>query len=48
MSAWLGLAFVRGRRPVAALGRWKTDHLPVYAIWAAVVVVAWGPLFHWA
>ncbi|HQR25431.1 MAG TPA: permease prefix domain 1-containing protein [Nocardioides sp.] len=48
VSAWLGLAFVRGRRPVAALERWQTDYLPVYAAWAAVVVVLWGPLFDWA
>lgn len=48
VSAWLGLAFVRGRRPVAALESWQTGYLPVYAAWAAVVVCAWGPLFRWA
>lgn len=47
VSAWLGAAFVRGRRPVAALERWQTDYLPVYAAWAAVVVLVWGPLFDW-
>ncbi|MEQ6900838.1 permease prefix domain 1-containing protein [Nocardioides sp. YIM 152588] len=47
VSAWLGLAFVRGRRPVAALERWQTDYLPLYAAWAAVVVVLWGPIFAW-
>ena len=48
VSTWLGLAFLRGRRPVAALERWQTDYLPVYAAWAGVVVVAWGPIFTWA
>ena len=48
VSAWLGLAFVRGRCPVAALERWQTSYLPAYAAWAAVVVVAWGPIFSWA
>ena len=48
VSAWLGVAFVRGSRPVTALEGWQTGYLPVYAAWAAVVVVAWGPLFHWA
>ena len=47
-SARLGLAFVRGNRPVAVLERWQTAYLPVYAAWAAVVVIAWGPLFSWA
>jgi hypothetical protein len=48
VSAWLGAAFVRGNRPVAALEDWQTGYLPVYAVWSAVVVVAWGPLFQWA
>ncbi len=48
VSASLGLAFVRDRCPVAALERWQTDYLPMYAAWAAVVVVAWGPMFNWA
>jgi hypothetical protein len=40
--------FLRGRRPFAALGRWQTQFLPVYAVWAAVVVVAFPPLFGFA
>ncbi len=47
VSAWLGLNFVKGRCPVATLERWQTNYLPVYAAWAAVVVVAWGPMFNW-
>ena len=48
VSAWLGVAFVRGRKPVAALERWQTTYLPVFGAWAALVVVAWGPAFGWA
>jgi hypothetical protein len=36
---------LRGRAPFAALERWQTSYLPVYAAWAAVVVVAFPPLF---
>lgn len=44
-SAWLSLGFLRKRRPMAALEKWQTDYVPVYAIWAAVVIVAFPPLF---
>lgn len=44
-SAWLGLAFVRGRSPFAAVERWQTAYVPVYASWAAMVVVVLPPLF---
>ncbi|MEX0427390.1 permease prefix domain 1-containing protein [Nocardioides sp. DS6] len=47
-SLQLSTAFVRGRRPFDALERWQTGYLPVYAAWAAVVVIALPPLFHWA
>jgi hypothetical protein len=46
--AWSGvlyLRFLRGRGPFAALERWQTDYLPVYAGWAAIVVVGFPPLF---
>jgi hypothetical protein len=46
--AWslvLYAGFLRGRRPFAQLERWQTDYLPVYAAWAALVVVAFPPLF---
>jgi hypothetical protein len=46
--AWslvLYAGFLRGRRPFAQLERWQTDYLPVYAVWAALVVVAFPPLF---
>ncbi len=30
---------------VAALERWQTGYLPVYAAWAWIVVLAFPPLF---
>ena len=44
-SAWLMLGFVRRRTPFAALERWQTDYLPVYAAWAWIVVLVFPPLF---
>lgn len=44
-SLRLGLGFVRGRRGFGDLERWQTHYLPVYGIWAAVVIVAVPPLF---
>ena len=44
-SAWLYGRFLAGRGPFSALERWQTDYLPVYAAWAAFVVVAFPPLF---
>jgi hypothetical protein len=47
-TAWLLSAFVRGRRPFAALERWQTRYIPVYAAWAAIVVAVFPPLFAFA
>ncbi len=44
-SAWLYARFLRGREPFGALERWQTSYLPVYAAWAAIVVVVFPPLF---
>lgn len=44
-SAWLVLSFVRRHTPFAALERWQTGYLPVYAAWAWIVVLAFPPLF---
>jgi hypothetical protein len=44
-SAWLLLRFVRRRTPFAVLERWQTGYLPVYAVWAWIVVLAFPPLF---
>ncbi|WP_159797444.1 permease prefix domain 1-containing protein [Puerhibacterium puerhi] len=47
-AAWLTVGFLRRRRPFGALERWQTHYLPVYAAWAAVVVVVFPPLFAFA
>jgi hypothetical protein len=44
-SAWLLLRFLRRRAPFAALERWQTGYLPVYAAWAWIVVLVFPPLF---
>ncbi|OLT27419.1 hypothetical protein BJF83_02360 [Nocardiopsis sp. CNR-923] len=44
-SAWLMLGFVRGHRPFAAVERWQTTYLPVYAAWAGLVVLVFPPVF---
>lgn len=44
-SAVLAAGFVRGRRPFVDLVRWQTRYLPVYALWAALVVVVFPPVF---
>jgi hypothetical protein len=44
-SAVLYVRFLRGRGPVAALERWQTRYLHVFAAWAAFVVIAFPPLF---
>lgn len=46
--AWSSVLYIRyltGRSPFAALERWQTDYLPVYAAWAAIVVIVFPPLF---
>jgi hypothetical protein len=47
-SAWLYSAFLRAHNPFGALETWQTAYLPVYSIWAAVVVVLFPPLFAYA
>jgi len=44
-SAWLYARFVRNRGSFAALERWQIAYLPVYAAWAALVVVMFPPVF---
>jgi hypothetical protein len=44
-SAVLYVRFLRGQAAFAALEKWQTDYLPVYAAWAAIVVVVFPPLF---
>jgi hypothetical protein len=47
-SAWLLLRFIRRQTPFTALERWQTAYLPVYAVWAWIVVLAFPPLFSYA
>ncbi|WP_454854765.1 permease prefix domain 1-containing protein [Promicromonospora soli] len=47
-AAWLATGFVRGQRVFGAIERWQTQYLPVYAAWAAVVVVVFPPVFAFA
>lgn len=44
-SAVLYVRFLCRRGSFASVERWQTDYVPVYAIWAAIVVVAFPPLF---
>ena len=44
-SAVLYLRFLRGGGSFASLERWQTNYLPVYAGWAAFVVIAFPPIF---
>jgi hypothetical protein len=44
-SAVLYLRFLRGRGSFSALERWQTSYLPVYAVWAADVVIVFPPVF---
>ena len=47
-SAVLYVRFLRGRAPVKELERWQTNYLPVYAVWAATVVIVFPPAFGYA
>ena len=44
-SAWLLLGFVRTRARFAAVERWQTGYLVVYAAWAWAVVLVFPPVF---
>ena len=44
-SAVLYTRFLRGRGSFASLERWQTDYLWAYAVWAAIVVIAFPPVF---
>ncbi len=44
-SAVLYIGFLRGRRSFTDLERWQTDYVPVYALWAASVVIVFPPVF---
>jgi hypothetical protein len=44
-SAWLYASFLRRQGSFAALERWQITYLPVYSVWAALVVVVFPPMF---
>ncbi|XVV10067.1 permease prefix domain 1-containing protein [Actinoplanes sp. CA-131856] len=44
-SAWLLFGFVRRRSGFAAIERWQTFYLPVYAVWFWTVVLILPPVF---
>ena len=44
-SALLYIRFLRGRGSFTDLERWQTDYIPVYAVWAAIVVIVFPPVF---
>jgi hypothetical protein len=44
-SAWLLLGFIRRRTTFGALERWQTNYLPVFAVWAWIVALAFPPIF---
>jgi hypothetical protein len=46
-SAVLYLRFLGGRGSFSALEQWQTDYVPVYAGWAAIVVILFPPLFRY-
>jgi len=47
-SALLLTSFLRSHRSFGPLERWQMRYVPVYALWAAIVVVAFPPLFGFA
>ncbi len=44
-AAWLSARFLRRQSTLHRLERWQTMYLPVFALWAAAVVVVLPPLF---
>ncbi|MDP8928008.1 MAG: permease prefix domain 1-containing protein [Actinomycetota bacterium] len=44
-AAWLSTRFLIGKSTFHRLERWQTAYLPVFALWAAAVVVIFPPLF---
>jgi hypothetical protein len=44
-AAWLSARFLIGRSRLHRLERWQTSYVPVFALWAATVVVVLPPLF---
>jgi len=47
-AAWLSTRFLTGRTTFHGLERWQTAYLPVFALWAATVIVILPPAFAFA
>jgi hypothetical protein len=45
VAAWLSARFLKRRSTLHRLERWQMTYLPVFALWAATVVVVLPPLF---
>jgi hypothetical protein len=48
VTAWLSTRFLTGHSSFHRLERWQTTYLPVFALWAAAVVVILPPSFGFA
>ncbi len=48
VTGWLSTRFLTGHSSFHRLERWQTTYLPVFALWAAAVVVILPPLFGFA
>lgn len=46
-AAVLYIRFLRGRTSLASVEQWLTDYLPVYFVWAVMVVILFPPLFRY-
>jgi hypothetical protein len=44
-SAVLYIRFLRRRGSFTGLERWQTNYMLVYAVWAAIVVIVFPPMF---
>jgi hypothetical protein len=43
----LYIRFLRERGSITYLERWQTNYLPVYSVWAAIVVIVFPPVFRY-
>jgi hypothetical protein len=48
VTAWLSIRFLTRHGSFHRLERWQTSYLPVFALWAAAVVVILPPAFGFA
>lgn len=47
-TAWYSIRFLTGRIAFHPFERWQTSYLPIFAVWAATVVIVLPPLFGFA